>query len=62
MQHFMQNYIEKRGINLGAEFRYTTREDLKGNWEYFIIQDKEYDGTRWQLKGKHEQKCLTICN
>ena len=53
---FYANYIGKRGINLGAEFRYMPKEDLKGNWQYFIIQDREYDHTRWQLKGQHEQK------
>ncbi len=53
---FYANYIGKRGVNLGAEFRYMPKEDLKGNWEYFIIRDTDYDNTRWQLKGQHEQK------
>ena len=53
---FYANYIGNRGINLGAEFRYMPKEDLMGNWQYFIIQDKDYDRTRWQLKGQHEQK------
>jgi LPS-assembly protein len=53
---FYANYIGKRGVNLGAEFRYIPKEDLKGNWEYFIIRDTDYDNTRWQLKGQHEQK------
>ena len=53
---FYANYIGNRGINLGTEFRYMPKEDLKGNWQYFIIQDREYDRTRWQLKGQHEQK------
>lgn len=53
---FYVNYIENRGINLGSQFRYAPSEDLKGSWEYFIMQDKEYGGTRWQLRGKHEQK------
>jgi LPS-assembly protein len=53
---FYANYIGQRGVNLGAEFRYMPKEDLKGNWQYFIIQDRDYDRTRWQLKGRHEQK------
>jgi LPS-assembly protein len=53
---FYATYIGKRGINLGTQFRYAPREDLKGSWDYFIMQDREYDGTRWQLRGKHEQK------
>ncbi|MBA4391521.1 MAG: hypothetical protein C0399_11385 [Syntrophus sp. (in: bacteria)] len=53
---FYANYIGNRGINLGTQFRYALSEDLKGSWDYFIMQDKEYDGTRWQLRGKHEQK------
>lgn len=55
---FYANYIGNKGINLGTQFRYAITEDLKGSWEYFIMQDKEYDGTRWQLRGKHEQKVL----
>jgi LPS-assembly protein len=53
---FYANYIGNRGINLGAEFRYMPKEDYKGNWQYFIIQDNDYNHTRWQLKGQHEQK------
>ncbi len=53
---FYANYIGNKGINLGTQFRYAPSEDFKGSWDYFVIQDKEYDGTRWQLRGKHEQK------
>ena len=49
-------YIGDRGVSLGTQFRYALREDLKGNWDYSIIQDKDFDGTRWQLLGQHEQK------
>ena len=53
---FYVNYIGNRGINLGTEFRYAPTEDLKGNWQYFIIKDKDYnDRTRWELKGQHKQ-------
>jgi LPS-assembly protein len=52
---FWTQYIEKRGFRLGSEFRYALREDLKGGWEASIISDKDYDGTRWEVKGKHEQ-------
>ncbi len=53
---FYVNWIRDRGVNLGAQFRYATREDLKGAWEYFVINDIEYEGVRWQLKGRHEQR------
>ncbi len=53
---FYANYMAERGINLGGEFRYIPKEDLKGNWQFFIIDDRDYDHTRWQLKGQHEQK------
>jgi LPS-assembly protein len=48
-------YIENRGFRLGSEFRYALREDLKGVWDFSIIPDKDYDNTRYELKGKHEQ-------
>ena len=48
-------YIGDRGINVGAQFRYAIREDLKGEWESAIIQDREYNNTRYQIKGRHEQ-------
>jgi LPS-assembly protein len=53
---FYANYIVERGINFGGEFRYMPKEDHRGNWQFFIIQDRDYDHTRWQLKGQHEQK------
>jgi len=53
---FYVTYIGDRGVSLGTQFRYALREDLKGNWDYSIIQDKDFDGTRWQLLGQHEQK------
>lgn len=53
---FYLNYIEDRGFNFGTEFRYASSDDFKGQWDYFIIKDKEYDGTRWRLRGKHENK------
>ncbi|HVN97887.1 MAG TPA: LPS assembly protein LptD [Syntrophorhabdaceae bacterium] len=53
---FYLNYLENRGFAPGMQFRYALRDDIKGAWDYSIIQDKEYDGTRWQLRGKHEEK------
>jgi LPS-assembly protein len=52
---FYTQYIQNRGVKLGTEFRYALREDLKGAWDYFIISDRDYGGTRFELKGKHEQ-------
>ncbi|HEX2967202.1 MAG TPA: LPS assembly protein LptD [Syntrophorhabdaceae bacterium] len=53
---FFVNYMQERGVNLGTEFRYWPREDLKGNWEAFVLKDSKYEHWRWYLKGKHEQK------
>lgn len=52
---FFLDYLGDRGIKPGVEFRYAPREDMKGIWDYSIIGDREYDGTRWQLRGQHEQ-------
>ncbi len=52
---FFLDYLGDRGIKPGAEFRYAPREDMKGVWDYSIISDRQYDGTRWQLRGQHEQ-------
>jgi len=48
-------YIEKRGVNLGTQFRYALREDLKGELEGNIINDRDYGNTRYQVKAKHQQ-------
>jgi LPS-assembly protein len=53
------DYIENRGFKPGMEFRYALTEDTKGTWYGSIINDQDYDGTRWQIKGKHEQKLFT---
>jgi len=52
---FFLDYLGDRGIKPGVEFRYAPREDMKGVWDYSIISDRAYDGTRWQLRGQHEQ-------
>ncbi|OPY77100.1 MAG: LPS-assembly protein LptD precursor [Syntrophorhabdus sp. PtaU1.Bin058] len=52
---FFLDYLGDRGIKPGVEFRYAPKEDTKGVWDYSIISDRQYDGTRWQLKGQHEQ-------
>ncbi len=51
-------YIQNRGVRVGSEFRYSLREDLKGSWDFSIISDRDYGGTRWEAKGKHEQVLL----
>jgi LPS-assembly protein len=48
-------YIEKRGVNLGTQFRYALREDLSGELEGNIIDDSDYGHTRYQVKAKHQQ-------
>jgi LPS-assembly protein len=52
---FFLDYLGDRGLKPGVEFRYAPREDTKGVWDYSIISDRQYDGTRWQLRGQHEQ-------
>jgi LPS-assembly protein len=52
---FYLDYIENRGFKPGAEFRYALREDLKGAWYASIVSDKDYNNTRYQIKGTHEQ-------
>lgn len=49
------DWIEKRGIMPGAEFRYALREDMAGTWFGTIIDDDKYGNTRYQIKGRHEQ-------
>jgi LPS-assembly protein len=48
-------YIEKRGVNLGAQFRYALKENLSGELEGNIIDDNDYGHTRYQVKAKHQQ-------
>lgn len=52
---FYLDYIENRGFKPGAEFRYALKEDLQGEWYSSIMKDKDYDNTRYQIKGRHEQ-------
>lgn len=48
-------YIEDRGFKPEVEFRYALKENLRGTWYSTIIDDKEYEHWRYQIKGKHEQ-------
>lgn len=48
-------YIGDRGVNVGTQFRYALREDLKGQWDAAIIDDRKFNHTRYQIKGTHEQ-------
>lgn len=52
---FSAEIMEKRGVMLGAQYRYAIREDLKGELEGNIINDRDYGDVRYQLKAKHEQ-------
>lgn len=51
-------YIEKRGFKPELEFRYALKEGLEGNWNFSIIDDKDYNHWRYEIKGKHEQTLL----
>jgi len=48
-------YIEARGFKPESEFRYALKEDLKGTWNFAIIDDNKYNHWRYEIKGKHEQ-------
>ena len=52
---FYTQWIQNRGFRLGTEFRYALTENTRGIWGFSIIDDKDYGGTRWEVKGKHEQ-------
>lgn len=52
---FYLDYIEKRGVKFGSEFRYALQENSKGTWYYSIIDDNKYHHGRYELKGQHEQ-------
>jgi LPS-assembly protein len=49
------DWIQNRGIKPGAEYRYHFKPDLKGSWYVSGIKDNDYDRTRFQIKGRHEQ-------
>ena len=48
-------YIQDRGFKPELEFRYALKENLKGAWDFNIIDDREYKHWRYQLQGKHDQ-------
>ncbi len=48
-------YIAKRGVNVGAQFRYALKEGLGGELEGNIIDDNKFGHTRYQVKAKHQQ-------
>ena len=48
-------YIQDRGFKPELEFRYALKENLKGEWDFNIIDDRDYKHWRYQLQGKHEQ-------
>ncbi len=52
---FSAEWMGKRGVDVGAQFRYALREDLKGELEGNIIDDDDYGHTRYQVKAKHQQ-------
>ena len=52
---FYFDAIQKRGIKPGVEYRYALTDTLKGQWYGSIIDDKDYEHTRYQVKGEHEQ-------
>ncbi len=52
---FSADYMSKRGVMLGAQYRYAIREDFKGELEGNIINDNDYGDVRYQFKAKHDQ-------
>jgi len=52
---FSLQWIQDRGLKPGVEYRYALSEELKGVWYGTIIDDKEYDHTRYRIKGQHDQ-------
>ncbi len=52
---FYLQYIEKRGIKPGIEFRYAMREDKRGEWFSSILDDRKFMNTRYEIKGEHLQ-------
>ncbi len=52
------DFIEKRGLDFGSEFRYSITEDTKGQWYAAILDDHDYKHTRYRIKGKHEQNIM----
>ena len=53
---FFGDWIQKRGIKLGTEYRYALSENTNGTWYGSLIDDSDYGHSRYELKGTHEQK------
>jgi LPS-assembly protein len=52
---FSLQWIQDRGLKPGVEYRYALSESFKGVWYGTIIDDKEYDHTRYRIRGEHDQ-------
>ncbi|MCS7280532.1 MAG: LPS assembly protein LptD [Desulfobacterota bacterium] len=50
---FYLSYIEERGLKPGVEFNYAIRNDKRGEWFFYIIDDRKYKHGRYELKGEH---------
>ncbi len=52
----LPTYYEKRGLGLGAAYRYVRREESRGEIEGFVLNDTETDKTRWVIGLRHEEQ------
>ncbi len=49
-------YFEKRGLGLGADYRYIRREGSRGEIEGFFLPDRLTDDVRWVVGLRHEEQ------
>jgi LPS-assembly protein len=54
------DWIEKRGVKPGIEYRYTPNENTRGLWYGSLIDDTKYGHSRYELKGTHEQQIAEL--
>jgi LPS-assembly protein len=57
---FFGDWIEKRGLKPGMEYRYAVSENTKGTWYGSFIDDNSYGHSRYELRGTHEQKIADL--
>ena len=50
------NYLGKRGFQEGLEYRYALTRDMKGEAQFYFIDDHVYDGNRYAFFIDHQQK------
>jgi LPS-assembly protein len=57
---FFGDWIQKRGVKPGMEYRYALSENTVGTWYGSFIDDNSYGHSRYELKGTHEQKLAEL--